>query len=118
MVATVAQLQKMMVDYVVGSDILFCSGSKRLQEVRKMATYKSAKKQLAWAMQVIENEIKNRKETFDIYADLLEEAQAKRDEKDISFWLEALTDESAKLRTLESLYFDITHPDIYDSDWK
>lgn len=83
-----------------------------------MATYKSAKKQLVWAMQVIEEERKQVNEMVDTYSRLLANAQEVGNEEDVDFWFEAFSKESIKLCTLEDMYFQIQHPDICDEDWK
>lgn len=82
-----------------------------------MATYKSAKKQLDWAMQVLNEELQAANEDTDVYAQLLENAQAKNNEEDIDLWFKAFSTACDKLRTIESLHFMITHPDIHDENW-
>ena len=83
-----------------------------------MATYKSAKKQLAWTMEVLEGELQAAKEDVDMYARLLDQAEAKGNQADIDFWFKSFSGASERERSLRSLYFMITHPDIHDENWK
>lgn len=81
-----------------------------------MATYKSAKKQLAWTMQVLDDEISEVKGIVETYSHLLENAQTTGNESDIDFWFEAFQEECTKLRVLEDIHFRSTHPEIYNEN--
>lgn len=83
-----------------------------------MATYKSAKKQLAWAMEVLEGELQVAAEDVEMYERLLNDAEAKDNQADINFWFRSFSGASERLRALRSLHFMITHPDIHDENWK
>lgn len=78
--------------------------------------YESAKKQLAYTLQVIRTEIKERDDMCRTYSRLMENAQDKGNDEDVDFWFDAFDDERAKRDTLKDILFQIEHPDIFDQD--
>lgn len=83
-----------------------------------MATYKSAKKQLAWTMAVLEGELEAAHEKVEMYARLLDDAEAKGDQDDINFWFSCFEGASEQERSLRAVYSKVTNPDFYDESWK
>ena len=78
--------------------------------------YESAKKQLAYTLQVIRTEIKERDDMCRTYCKLMENAQDKCNDEDVDFWFDAFDDERTKRDTLKDILFQIEHPDIFDQD--
>lgn len=78
--------------------------------------YESAKKQLAYTLQVLRTEIKERDDMCRTYSKLMENAQYKGNDEDVEFWFDAFDDERTKRDTLKDILFQIEHPDIFDQD--
>lgn len=78
--------------------------------------YESAKKQLAYTLQVLRTEIKERDDMCRTYSKLMENAQYKGNDEDVDFWFDAFDDERTKRDTLKDILFQIEHPDIFDQD--